>query len=113
MAAHQAAGKKFVQWPVETSANARLLTTLFDAILDIMKLNFLLFLADWLPVALGAYVAVGVCFAVAFAAKGVQALDTAARGMPITVRLLILPGAAALWPLLAWKWQRRLSPPVA
>jgi hypothetical protein len=40
-------------------------------------------------------------------------MDTAALGMPLSARLLILPGMAALWPLVLRKWLQRQTPPVA
>ena len=70
-------------------------------------------LADGLLMLLGAYVAVGACFAVAFAAWGAQAIDPAGKSMPVSARLLVLPGATALWPLLLVKWLRRQLPPLA
>ena len=70
-------------------------------------------LAKLLLLALAAYLAVGSLCAVAFVAWGAQAIDPAAKAMPIAVRLLILPGAAVLWPLLAFKWLRRQAPPLA
>ena len=70
-------------------------------------------LASGLLLALGAYLAVGVGFALAFAARGAQAIDPAAVNMPASTRLLILPGAVALWPLLLVKWLRRQPPPLA
>ena len=57
---------------------------------------------------LAAYAAVGVVVGIAFALKGVQVVDHAARGAggPWHFRLVILPGAVLLWPLvLAW-WVR-------
>jgi hypothetical protein len=57
----------------------------------------------------GAYVAAGALFAIAFAVRGAGRIDAAARGSTTGFRLIILPGAAALWPLLAVKWLRRRS----
>jgi hypothetical protein len=54
----------------------------------------------------GAYVAAGVVFAAAFVTWGVQRVDPAARGARLGFRLLILPGSAALWPLLLRRWLR-------
>lgn len=48
-----------------------------------------------------AYLAIGVVFAVPFVLVGVGRLDPVARGAPVRVRLLLLPGSAALWPLMA------------
>ena len=68
---------------------------------------------DVFLVTAGVYLAAGACFAVCFAAWGAQTIDSAAEGMPLLARLLILPGATALWPLLLVRWLRRRSPPVA
>ena len=63
--------------------------------------------------ALAGYLVLGLAFALVFGAWGVVAIDPAARGMPRLARLLIVPGAAALWPLLLWKWFTQKSPPVS
>ena len=57
------------------------------------------------------YAAVGCVFAVAFVVAGVHRIDPAAHGAGIGFRLLILPGAAAFWPLLALRWLRGAPPP--
>jgi hypothetical protein len=44
-------------------------------------------------------------------ALGIQRVDPAARGMPLTARVLLVPGAAALWPLLLLKWINHPSAP--
>ena len=49
---------------------------------------------------------VGVLFAVAFVTVGVGRVDAAAKGAGVGFRLLILPGAAALWPVLLRRWMR-------
>jgi hypothetical protein len=64
-------------------------------------------LAEILVATVGAYVATGAFFAVAFAAWGVSRVDPVARGCTPGFRLIILPGATALWPLLAFRWIRR------
>ncbi len=56
-------------------------------------------------VVLGGYALVGLAFGVAFVARGAGRLDPVARGAPVRVRLLFLPGALALWPLLVVKWR--------
>ena len=62
---------------------------------------------------LAVYVGLGFVFALLFAARGAERLDPAARGAGLGFRLLIVPGAAALWPLLAWRWLRGVqTPPV-
>lgn len=57
---------------------------------------------------LGAYGAIGVVLGAAFVCFGVSKVDLAARGAgaPWHFRLLILPGAAALWPVVLAKWTR-------
>ena len=54
----------------------------------------------------GAYVAAGLVFAATFVTWGVQRVDPVAKGAPLGFRLLILPGSAALWPLLLMRWLR-------
>ncbi len=56
--------------------------------------------------ALGAYALAGIAFALGFVTVGVARIDPAARGTSVTFRALILPGSAALWPVLAVKWAR-------
>jgi hypothetical protein len=58
------------------------------------------------------YLALGALFAIAFAARGAKAIDPAAAGAPWGFRLLIIPGAAALWPVMLRKWVAvRRQPP--
>jgi hypothetical protein len=57
------------------------------------------------------YLALGLVFAVAFAARGVDAIDPAARGSTRGFRLMIVPGAIALWPLLLRRWLAGAPPP--
>jgi hypothetical protein len=53
-------------------------------------------------IALGAYAAIGAVTALAFVAFGA----TRVQPMPLTLgaRILILPGAAALWPYVVARW---------
>jgi hypothetical protein len=53
-----------------------------------------------------AYLAVGFLFASVFAAFGIQQVDAAAKGSGPGLRLLVMPGAVALWPLLLRRWIR-------
>ncbi len=54
--------------------------------------------------ALAFYAGIGVAVALAFAAVGVTRVQPAA--MSLGARILILPGAAALWPYVLWRWVR-------
>ena len=56
--------------------------------------------------ALQAYALFGVLFAVPFVLKGAARLDPDAVGATWGFRVLIFPGAAALWPLLFVRWMR-------
>jgi hypothetical protein len=51
-----------------------------------------------------AYVLTGVAFALMFLPRGVTRIDPRVAAAPKTLRLLILPGIVALWPLFAWRW---------
>ncbi len=55
---------------------------------------------SWLTALAGLYAAVGVLFAVYFAFAGAAKLDPLAKTGTWGFRLLVLPGAAALWPWL-------------
>lgn len=61
-------------------------------------------IAQWVVNLVMIYAAFGVAFAIAFVIFGVGKIDPAAKGTPLLFRLLILPGAAALWPLLVKRW---------
>ena len=54
--------------------------------------------------ALGAYGLLGALFAAAFVTRGVERVDRRASGTSWGFRLLIAPGAAALWPYLLRRW---------
>jgi hypothetical protein len=53
-----------------------------------------------------AYTAAGLVVGLVFVTVGVARIDPAARGTSVAFRLLILPGSAALWPVLVAKWAR-------
>jgi hypothetical protein len=53
---------------------------------------------------LALYAGVGAVVALAFAAFGVTRVQPAA--MSLGARILIVPGAAALWPYVLWRWIR-------
>ena len=53
---------------------------------------------------LAAYAALGMVFAIAFAAIGVGRVDPVAKDSRVSFRLIIIPGVAALWPLILARW---------
>ncbi|MCB9052964.1 MAG: hypothetical protein H6556_26300 [Lewinellaceae bacterium] len=50
------------------------------------------------------YLLLGLLFALAFTWKGAGAIDSKAADTSWFFKLLILPGATALWPILLRKW---------
>ena len=58
------------------------------------------------------YALAGLVFAALFLPRGVTRLDPRVAGAPTTLRLMILPGVAALWPLLAWRWLAGAPAPI-
>jgi hypothetical protein len=68
-------------------------------------------LATWIVRVLGAYVGLGLGFSVPFTLVGAGRLDPVARHGTIGFRLLIIPGVAAFWPILAWRWYTGQSAP--
>ena len=52
------------------------------------------------------YAALGLAFSIPFALAGAGRIDPVARGGTLGFRLVLLPGAAALWPLLLVRWLR-------
>lgn len=67
-------------------------------------------LAQTLLIVLGFYFAFGLFFALAFVLKGVRVIDPAAHSATFGFRVLIFPGAVALWPILAKRWRKPLPP---
>ena len=63
--------------------------------------------AQLLVQAVGLYLGLGGAFALVFAWRWVGRLDAAAEHGTWGFRVLILPGAAALWPLLVVRLLRR------
>jgi hypothetical protein len=57
------------------------------------------------------YACLGLICAVPFVMVGVHRLDSEAQGSGIGFRLLILPGVAAFWPMLLYRWVRGVSEP--
>jgi hypothetical protein len=67
---------------------------------------------EMLVSALCAYLATGLAFGLVFAFAGVNKIDSQAQGTGLGFRLIIIPGAAALWPALLYRWVRKLPAPV-
>ena len=57
------------------------------------------------------YALIGLVFAIPFSLVGAKRIDPAADGGTWGFRVLIVPGAAALWPLLLMRWLRGGEPP--
>ena len=60
---------------------------------------------------LGVYLAIGLIFGVAFAFAGVKKIDPAASEAGLGFKLLIIPGSAVFWPVLAKRWKQKTPPP--
>lgn len=56
--------------------------------------------------ALLAYAVVGALVGCAFALRGAGAIDAQARRTNLRTRLILVPGAAALWPWVLARWVR-------
>lgn len=57
-------------------------------------------MAEVVWLGLGAYGAIGVLIALVLLAGAIKRFDASAAAAPLGVKLLLLPGLAALWPLL-------------
>jgi hypothetical protein len=62
--------------------------------------------AEFCVYMLAAYGSLGVVFAAAFVAVGIQRVDPVAEHSTLGFRLIVIPGVAALWPLLLARWIR-------
>ena len=60
-------------------------------------------------IVLGLYLALGVLFAIPFLLKGAAAIDEDAVEGSWGFKVLVFPGAVALWPLLGKRWLGRAS----
>lgn len=61
-------------------------------------------LAGWLLSSLAIYGLAGLLFAIAFQLRGLTRIDAAAHCAGPALRLLLLPGIVALWPILLRRW---------
>ena len=62
--------------------------------------------AEFFVAALALYGLAGAVFAVAFVLFGIHHVDPVAEHAPFGFRLIVMPGVAALWPLLLGRWLR-------
>jgi hypothetical protein len=60
--------------------------------------------AEWFINLLGLYTGIGLLFAIAFLTVGIRQVDPDSKGSGVGFRLIILPGVAALWPVLFTRW---------
>lgn len=60
--------------------------------------------AEIIAAVLVAYAAVGLLFALLFVFRGVNRIDEAAAESGAGFRLIIIPGVAALWPVMLLRW---------
>ena len=64
----------------------------------------------WLPFLLYGYLGIGLVFAILFAFWGVQKIDEGMTSAHWGLRLLLMPGGIALWPILLRKlWKAEKS----
>jgi hypothetical protein len=71
--------------------------------------------AETLVLALGIYAVLGLIVGLIYMFGGAGRIDPAAKGkgLPVRVRLLILPGIIGLWPLMLTKLFTQKEPPVS
>jgi hypothetical protein len=63
-------------------------------------------IARALLTAAGVYLGAGLLFAAVFHARGIGRVDPAAARGSVGFRMLVTPGIATFWPLLALAWRR-------
>lgn len=71
-----------------------------------MRLEEFFIAAELLVIGVGVYGAIGIVAAVALALRALPRMDPAIAASPGSVRLLLLPGLVALWPVMLAKWAR-------
>ena len=71
--------------------------------------------ANLIVTAIGAYFLIGILVGLIYMFGGAGRIDPAAKGkgLPIRVRLLILPGIMGLWPIMLMKLFVQKEPPVS
>lgn len=70
-----------------------------------------LYVAQLLVTAVTTYAACGIAFVLLVLPRLVLRLDAGLHGAPMSVRLLLAPGLAALWPLFVWRLLTASAPP--
>jgi hypothetical protein len=65
--------------------------------------------AELFVAVLAAYASAGAAFSVTFVLFGIHHVDPVAEHSPIGFRLIVIPGVAALWPLLLTRWLTAVS----
>ena len=65
--------------------------------------------AELFVTALTVYGLAGIAFASGFVIFGIHRLDAVAEQSSLGFRLIVIPGVAALWPLLLTRWLRAAS----
>ena len=65
--------------------------------------------AELFVAALTVYGLAGIAFAGGFVIFGIHRVDPVAEHSPIGFRLIVIPGVAALWPLLLTRWLQAVS----
>ena len=66
--------------------------------------------AEFFVDALALYGLAGAVFAAVFITAGIDRVDPVAQHAPVSFRLIVIPGVAALWPLLLVRWIRSARP---
>jgi hypothetical protein len=71
--------------------------------------------AEALVLGLGIYALIGVLVGLIYVFGGAGRIDPAAKGngLPLRVRLMILPGIVGLWPVMLTKLLSQREPPVS
>jgi len=72
-------------------------------------------LADIIVTGFGVYLLIGLLIGLAYMFGGAGKIDPAAKGkgLPLRVRLLILPGIIGLWPIMLTKLLTQTEPPIS
>jgi len=72
-------------------------------------------IANIIVLGFGAYLLIGLLVGLAYMLGGAGKIDPAAKGkgLPLRVRLLILPGIIGLWPIMLTKLLTKTEPPIS